>query len=377
MMSKIKVVNIISDTNIGGAGKCVLTFAKNYNREHYDLTVVVPRGSLLKEPCQQAGVRVIEAEGIADESMSLKGVTAQKKLIQSLKPDIVHTHASLTSRIAARLAGVKGIVYTRHCVYEPSKLMKSLPGRLLNRLVAALFTTKAIAVAEAAAKNLTDVGIPKKDIEVVLNGIEPLKPLTEEEKRIQRQRFHVEEGEWVISLIARLEEVKGHKYFIEAARLLKDKGYPVHFIAAGTGSIEQKLRDSVKNGEVDFCGFINDPQNLVGITDISVNASYGTEATSISLLEGMSLGIPAVVSDYGGNPGVIQDGKNGLLFPTHDAAALAAAIEKLLLDPQLYEKLKQGAKEIFAQTFTAQVMTRNIEKVYDTVIKNRRKNNGE
>ena len=110
MMSKIKVVNIISDTNIGGAGKCVLTFAKNYNREHYDLTVVVPRGSLLKEPCQQAGVRVIEAEGIADESMSLKGVTAQKKLIQSLKPDIVHTHASLTSRIAARLAGVKGIV---------------------------------------------------------------------------------------------------------------------------------------------------------------------------------------------------------------------------------------------------------------------------
>ena len=48
----------------------------------------------------------------------------------------------------------------------------------------------------------------------------------------------------------------------------------------------------------------------------------------MALLEGMSLGLPSVASDYGGNPWVIQDGENGLLFPTKDSQALADAMAR-------------------------------------------------
>ena len=113
-----------------------------------------------------------------------------------------------------------------------------------------------------------------------------------------------------------------------------------------------------------FTGFITDVDKLMSITDIQANASFGTEATSLSLLEGMSMGIPAVVSDFGGNPGVISDGVNGFIVPQKNSEALAEGIEKLLVDKNLYEVLSKGSKRVFDEKFTAQVMTRNTEKVY-------------
>ena len=139
----IKVLNIISDKNIGGAGKCVLIFSENYDKEKIDLSVALPEGSLLKKPLLELGVKIYEVRGIADKSFSLKGVTELKKLIKKVKPDVVHTHASMSGRIAARLAGVKRIIYTLHCVYEPSALMKSPVGHIINKTVFALFADRA------------------------------------------------------------------------------------------------------------------------------------------------------------------------------------------------------------------------------------------
>ena len=51
-MKKIKVLNIISDTNIGGAGKCLINFCENYDKEKFDLSVILPKGSKLIEKLQ-------------------------------------------------------------------------------------------------------------------------------------------------------------------------------------------------------------------------------------------------------------------------------------------------------------------------------------
>ena len=72
---------------------------------------------------------------------------------------------------------------------------------------------------------------------------------------------------------------------------------------------------------------------LLNVLDVQLNASWGTEATSMALLEGMSLGLPTVASDYGGNPWVVRDGETGLIFPRRDPAALAGAMERLMNSP--------------------------------------------
>ncbi|MDO5396785.1 MAG: glycosyltransferase family 4 protein [bacterium] len=362
-----KIIEVSSDTNIGGAGKCLLTLLANFDYSKFQVKVILPKNSLLKPHIEAMNIEVIEVDGIADKSFDVKAISELKKIFKAEKPELVHTHASMSARIAARQAGAK-VVYTRHSVFPPSKKLSVGPGKLINGAINNYLADGIIAVAEAAKENLTDTGISEKKIRVILNGVDGLKPANEFEKLALRKRFGVKIGEKVISIVARLEDIKGHEYFIEAAKELLDKGIKARFFIAGTGSYEETLKHKVSDmglGEsVIFTGFIKDVDKLMSITDIQVNASYGTEATSLALLEGMSIGIPAVVSDFGGNPGVIKNNVNGFVVPKQNSRALVEGIEKLLIDSVLYKKMKAAAVEVFNETFTAQAMTKNTENYY-------------
>lgn len=369
----MKIIEVSSDTNIGGAGKCLLTLLKEIDREQFDVTVILPKNSLLAPFVKDLKVKLIEVDGIADKSLDFGAVKELKRIFKREKPDLVHTHASMSARIAARAAGCK-IVYTRHSVFPPSKKISHGLGKVLNGAVNNFFSDRIIAVAEAAKENLTMTGVSDKKIEVILNGVYPLKPA--ENKDEIRKRFGIADGEKTVSIVARLEDIKGHDYFIEAAEILLKKGFKAKFVIAGTGSYEQHLKEKVKKlgleGSILFTGFITDVDKLMNITDIHANASFGTEATSLALLEGMSLGIPAVVSDFGGNPGVIKSGVNGFVVPKKNAKAMADALEKLLSDDALYREMSENSKKVFEETFTAKAMTKNTEDVYKRVVAGKR-----
>lgn len=360
-----KIIEVSSDTNIGGAGKCLLILLKEFDRKKFDVSLVLPKNSKLAPLVEELGVRIIEVDGISDKSLDLSAVKKLKKIFDTEKPDLVHTHASMSARIAARLSGAK-VVYTRHSVFPPPASISKGMGKKINGIINNYFSDRIIAVAEAAKDNLTATGVSYKKIDVILNGVYPLTPCEDKEKI--RERFGVCGDEKVVSIVARLEDIKGHDYFIEAADMLLKKGYKAKFIIAGTGSYEEHLKEKVKKlgreKDILFTGFISDVDKLMNITDIQANASFGTEATSLALLEGMSLGIPAVVSDFGGNPGVIKSGVNGFVVEKQNSEKLAEGIEKLLTDEELYKNLSRQSKQVFGETFTAQAMTRNTENVY-------------
>lgn len=367
----IKIIEVSSDTNIGGAGKCLLTLLENFDYTKFEVKVILPKNSLLKEHIEKIGVPVIEVDGIADKSLDLGAVRELKVIFKREKPDIVHTHASMSARIAARGAGAK-VIYTRHSVFPPSKKLSKGIGKVINGAVNNYLADGIIAVAEAAKENLTDTGVSDKKIEVILNGVEGLREVNPIEKMKLKKRFGVKMGEKAISIVARLEDIKGHEYFIEAADGLLKKGIKAKFFIAGTGSYEETLKDKVKalgrENDIIFTGFISDVDKLMAITDIQVNASYGTEATSLALLEGMSIGIPAVVSDFGGNPGVIKDNVNGFIVPKQNSGALMEKLEYIINNDALYKTLSEGAKNVFKNTFTAEAMTKNTEKLYMRVL---------
>lgn len=370
-MEKKKIIEVSSDTNIGGAGKCLITLLENFDYDKFDVKVILPPNSLLKPMVEKNNIEVIEVDGIAEKSLDFKSIRALRRVFKSEKPDLVHTHASMSARIAARHEGAK-VVYTRHSVFPQRKLMTSFPGKQINGLFNNYYSDGIIAVAEAAKENLTDTGVDARKIKVILNGVDGLIEADAVQKHEIRKRFGVADDEKVISIVARLEDIKGHKYFIEAADMLMKEGFKAKFFIAGTGSYEECLKQKVKRLErqddIIFTGFIEDVDKLMNITDIQVNASYGTEATSLALLEGMSIGIPAVVSDFGGNPGVIKSGENGFVVAKQNSAAIRTAIRKLLEDNELYEKMSKRSVEMFRETFTAEAMTRNTENLYSEII---------
>ena len=365
----LKVIEVSSDTNIGGAGRCLIVLASEIDKSEFEPLVLLPKNSLLKPKIEELGVRVIDADIAPDKSLKLSDIFKFIKIFKREKPDIVHTHASMSARIAAKLCGIK-TVYTRHSVFPPAKRVSKGLGKVINGFINNVFADKIIAVADAAKDNLIKTGVSPKKIQVILNGVYPLEEKCD--KAALKERFGVEDGERVISIVARLEDIKGHDYFIDAADKLLKKGYRIKFFIAGTGSYEAHLKDKVasldRKNDIIFTGFLADSDNLLRITDIQVNASFGTEATSLSLLEGMSLGIPAVVSDFGGNPGVIKNGENGIIVPQKDAQKLSFAIETLLSDDALYEKLSNGSKNIFYEKFTAGKMTEQTEQIYKSLM---------
>ena len=92
----------------------------------------------------------------------------------------------------------------------------------------------------------------------------------------------------------------------------------------------------------------------------------------MSLIEGMSIALPAVVSDAGGNPWVIEDGANGRVFPMRDSNALAACIAELMDSPELYKALSDGARRTFSERFTAAAFAHNTEETYRKALEEKR-----
>ncbi len=375
----IKVVEVSSDSNIGGAGKCILTFLRSYDRSKFDVSVIIPVGSKLKPEIKALGTRVYELEDLAEKSLDLKAVSKLKRLFKQIRPDIVHTHASMSARLAAKQCGIK-TVYTRHSVFPPPAKISKGVGKLINGFINNHTADRIIAVAEAAKDNLTATGVDEKKIEVVLNGVDALKPFDAERLSKAKEKYGIRPGQKTAAIVARLNKVKGHKYFVEAAEIIKERGLDMKFLIAGTGETEDEIRGLIKEKGLEdtvvMLGFLNDVEPLMNVMDIQVNCSFGTEATSLSLLEGMSLGKPAVVTDFGGNPGVIKDGVNGYLVPTHDPKALADRIEKLASDDELYSRISQNCFEIYAKTFTSEANARKIEEIYNQLYKSIKNNGG-
>lgn len=363
----IKVINVSSDSNIGGAGRCILTFLRNYDRTQFDVKVIVPKGSALIPYIEQTNTSYIEADGIADTSFSKEGTESIKAILAKEKPDLVHSHASFSARLAAKALRIP-VIYTRHSVFpNPENITKGF-GKLKNGLINNLTASRIIAVAQAASDNLTEAGVSAKKITVIPNGVDPIRLYDTEELQKAKSFYGLSDENFVFAMVARVEDIKGHDYFIDAANIVLEKHPEARFFICGTGNYVTHVKNKIENMKLDekvlYLGHVQDVTSIMNVIDVNVNASFGTEATSLSLLEGMSVGTPIIASDYGGNPELVRPGINGLLFESKNAQQLAEKMCSLIEDEELLSQLKDGALKLYKKEYTSAVMTSRIEDVY-------------
>lgn len=363
----IRVMNVISDTNIGGAGRVLINYLKYHDRENFDISIALPRGSKLKEPLEALGGTVYEVDGMADKSLDFGVIRELRALLRRVDPDIVHTHGSMSGRIAGRQEG-KVVIYTRHSVFPTKGYLRSFPGKQLNGFINHHYADQIIAVSPAAVDNLTEAGISKDRITVLMNGVEPVARRGEEELAPLREKYGLKSDDFVLGILARIEDYKGHTDILEALKSLKDRGKTPKLLIAGTGNYEEQVKAHCKalglEDQVVFLGFVPDVAPILSLLNVQLNASWGTEATSLALLEGFSMGVPAVVSDYGGNPWLIEEGVNGYTFPTRDIDALARCLETVMDRPDRGKALGEGARRIYEEKFTARQFAGNTEEIY-------------
>ena len=372
MSEKCTVLHFISDTNIGGAGKYLINYCKNRNKERFEVLVALPRNSLLIPELKNTGVKIIEIEGIKDDSKDFKAYKIIKHIIDTNKPDIVHTHASIVARIAAKRAKCKPkIIYTKHCDFEPSKIysysiIKKLFGSFTKR-----YADRIIATSMHSKENLIKQGISSDIIVAIPNGTDGFKRLPIDNIKSTKAKYNIKE-EKVIGYVARLVELKGHKTLFDAVKELKDTSdIKCKCLVIGDGEYKEELEKYVaENGlqnDVIFTGFIENVEEILNIVDVQVNCSYLSETTNLALLEGMSLGIPGVATNIGGTPDMIQDEINGFVVPIQDGSSMAKKLKLVLEDKELYNKMQENSTRIFNEKYTSEKFAKAIENVYDNV----------
>jgi len=370
----IRVMQILTDSNIGGAGRLLVNYLHNFDKASFEMLVVLPENAELILLVEAEGFPVHQMRHGRDKSFDMAAVGELQKLIRSWKPDIVHCHSSFSGKLAAWLCGVRGRMYTRHCTFPQPKKLTTFPGKQINGFVNNTLSTHIVAVARAAMDDLTLTGVNPDKITVIINGVEPMR-ITDSQARTElRRSLGWSDENFICGISARLESYKGHTYLLQAAARVREKCPEARYLIIGEGTVRGQLEAEAASlgiGDiVRFTGFTDDVAPYYNIMDLNINCSIGTETSSLALSEGMSLGVPAVVSDFGGNPYMVTDGVNGFVVPQRDPAALAEKIAAVCTDPALHKQLSAGAREAYEQKFTAAVMTRQMEELYRRAAEN-------
>ena len=368
----IKVVHVISDTGIGGAGVLLCNLLACADTTRFEIAVVLPRGSLLVPRIHALGFRTIEIAHGADHSADLCAIPELCRVVHAEKPQILHTHSALYARLTGLFCHVPVSINTRHCADMEEKRI-SLPKRLAISGLERTLGCHTIATADYVKDVLTARGIPSKKITVIRNGSRALPALSEQQKAAARQELGLSSSDFIVGMVARLEEGKGHDTFLHAAKLSIQQNENIRFLIVGGGSRETSLRALATelgvSDRVIFTGFLSDVAPIMNILDINVNCSERSETSSLSLSEGMSVGVVPVVSNCGGNAYMTGFGENGVLFPVGDAKTLAESILALERDRDRLSVLSEKCRARFYDQFTAEAMTRRVETLYCSLLK--------
>ncbi len=360
----MKILYVISDRNIGGAGIQLLNILRHLNRREFAVTVALPFRSCLRERLLAAHIRIRELENPCEE-LSLRAVCELVRVIREEHPDIVHTNAAVAARVAGKLTG-RRVIFTRHCAYPAAANATPTVAKLANRLL----TDRAVATAAAAARDLIAMGVPSGAITVILNGSDPVREVGAEELNAWREKLSLDRDDFCVGICARLESCKGHDVFLRAAKQAVGRmpNRRFRFLVIGDGSrraeLERMTAQSGLSEAVRFTGFVPDVAPLYRLMRLHVNASRGTETSCLAVSEAMSAGVPELVSDYGGNREMIGESLAGIVFPEGNAGALADAICRVAGDGKLEASMRRAAVLRYRRLFTAERMTDRLMAVY-------------
>jgi glycosyltransferase involved in cell wall biosynthesis len=417
----MNILYLTNHLNIGGITTYVLTLAAGLKRRGHKIYIASSGGELLPKIIEE-GIGYIHIPIRTKSEASPKILLSYFKLKRFLKQNqisILHVNSRTTQVLGCWLNRKTGIPYISTC----HGFFKTR----FSRRIFPCWGQKIIAISEEVKRHLLrDFKVSEKNIALIYNGVDI------EKFKIQNSKFKINLKKNlglcdnpIIGIVARLSDVKGHIYLIQAMKTVLDSAKetqllegsenfpPLHpeeqirfaqcklrdegsheilrldrkcqgsdepsgenrkkdslraqLLIVGKGKMKQDLVNLIRTLEIEknvhFLPAVSDTRMVLSVMDVFVMPSL-KEGLSFALMEAMAQGVAVIGSDVGGIRSLIKDGYNGLLVKPANSDSLAKAIRELLNSNQKRKSLADNARIFIKENFSQEKMVSETEEVY-------------
>jgi glycosyltransferase involved in cell wall biosynthesis len=275
---------------------------------------------------------------------------------------VVNTHSSadswLVALACATLSAAPAIVRTRHI---SAPVSGNFANRWLYRQARGVATT-----GESLRRHLLDtLGLDPERVASVPTGIDPQR-FAPTDKAAAKAALGLDPRQRHIGIVATLRSWKGHLFLLDAFAQLQRPD--LHLLIVGEGpmreQIEQKVAALGLGDRVRLAGQRNDPERWLQALDIFCLPSYANEGVPQAILQAMLCALPIVTTPVGAILEAVSDGETALIVPPRDAAAMAAAIARLLDAADLAGRLGTSARRVASADFSREAMLDRMEAIF-------------
>ena len=212
-------------------------------------------------------------------------------------------------------------------------------------------------------------GIPQSErIDVIYNGTQWDKGISDDNRGAIRKRMGFAGSDFVVGTIGRFDEIKNLPMLVEGIARARQRSKRVKGLLVGHGPMFEQVRELASSlgleNEILFPGYRDDAKELVQCLDLFVLASF-SEGTSMALLEAMAGGSPVAVTNVGGNPEIVEDGRTGWVFASDSPDELSEIISEAIGDPDKTSEFASAGRERYREKFTFDRMITEYRSIYD------------
>jgi glycosyltransferase involved in cell wall biosynthesis len=357
---------------LGGAEATLWNLLRLLDRDRIMPQVVFLTPGSFPGEIAKLGIRtyVMPSGRLRQVRQGVRAIFGLARLLRRERPDLVlswFTKAQLYAAPAALLAGLGDrVAWWQHGV----------PVGGSDERMATWLPAKAIGVyAENVAEAQRRLR-PRRPIVTVPLGIDDPEPVDAAKRSALRASLGLRPGQRVVGIVGRLQPIKGQHTFVRVVADLVRRGHDVRGLVVG-GDAHNIAPDYLPElralsrrlgieDRVTFTGHVPDAKPYVALMDVFVSACT-LEAFGLAILEAMALRVPVVAVGIAGPAELVSDGDSGLLTATNDPEELASAVERLLLDPTLHERIATGGRRRYEERYssagTIELMERCLERL--------------
>lgn len=355
----LRVAHIVLSLEIGGLEVLVYELANALVKKGHHCTIYcLDSLGTLAGKAGQDGIDVVLI-GRKQGSIDFQALKRLYSGLHQNRISVVHTHnieplfyGSIASLF---LPGAK-VIHTQHGIPAPFRRNNRIKARLSG-----LFVDRFVGVSVNTSNFAADSRwIRPGKIITILNGIntEKFRP-DPERRRTTRQKLSIPESMYVLICVARLSEIKNHARLLTVFKLLKESVPNSCLLLVGGGPLQTSIENNIDNlglhNDVRMLGESLEIAELLSASDTFVLTS-DSEGISVSILEALSSGMPAVVTDVGGNSEIVKNGYSGFCIPPQNIDAIVNKLELISADPELRNTLAVNARSHVVNNFSINSM---------------------